>query len=132
MATGQQIKTSSKQIIDIIGGKENIISAAHCATRLRLVLKDESIIDVDKLSDVEVVKGHFSNSGQFQIIIGSGTVDEVYKEIVILAGITETSKEEVKKKADEKLNPLQVLVKTLANLFVPILPALIASGLLMG
>ena len=80
MATGQQIKTSSKQIIDIIGGKENIISAAHCATRLRLVLKDESIIDVDKLSDVEVVKGHFSNSGQFQIIIGSGTVDEVYKE----------------------------------------------------
>ena len=119
MATGQQIKTSSKQIIDIIGGKENIISAAHCATRLRLVLKDESIIDVDKLSDVEVVKGHFSNSGQFQIIIGSGTVDEVYKEIVI-------------KKADEKLNPLQVLVKTLANLFVPILPALIASGLLMG
>ena len=132
MATGQQIKTSSKQIIDIIGGKENIISAAHCATRLRLVLKDESIIDVDKLSDVEVVKGHFSNSGQFQIIIGSGTVDEAYKEIVILAGITETSKEEVKKKADEKLNPLQVLVKTLANLFVPILPALIASGLLMG
>lgn len=132
MATGQQIKTSSKQIIGIIGGKENIISAAHCATRLRLVLKDESIIDVDKLSDVEVVKGHFSNSGQFQIIIGSGTVDEVYKEIVILAGITETSKEEVKKKADEKLNPLQVLVKTLANLFVPILPALIASGLLMG
>ena len=132
MATGQQIKTSSKQIIDIIGGKENIISAAHCVTRLRLVLKDESIIDVDKLSDVEVVKGHFSNSGQFQIIIGSGTVDEVYKEIVILAGITETSKEEVKKKADEKLNPLQVLVKTLANLFVPILPALIASGLLMG
>lgn len=100
--------------------------------RLRLVLKDESIIDVDKLSDVEVVKGHFSNSGQFQIIIGSGTVDEVYKEIVILAGITETSKEEVKKKADEKLNPLQVLVKTLVNLFVPILPALIASGLLMG
>lgn len=100
--------------------------------RLRLVLKDESIIDVDKLSDVEVVKGHFSNSGQFQIIIGSGTVDEVYKEIVILAGITETSKEEVKKKADKKLNPLQVLVKTLVNLFVPILPALIASGLLMG
>ena len=132
MATGQQIKTSSKQIIDIIGGKENIISAAHCATRLRLVLKDESIIDVDKLSDVEVVKGHFSNSGQFQIIIGSGTVDEVYREIGILAGITETSKEEVKKKADEKLNPLQLLVKTLANLFVPILPALIASGLLMG
>ncbi len=132
MATEQKIKTSSKEILDIIGGKDNIISAAHCATRLRLVLKDESIVDLDRLSDVEIVKGYFSNSGQFQIIIGSGTVDEVYKEIIALAGITESSKEEIKKKADEKLNPLQALVKTLSNLFVPILPALIASGLLMG
>lgn len=132
MATAQQIKNCTQEILKIIGGKENIISAAHCATRLRLVLKDESIVDKDKLSNVEIVKGHFSNSGQFQIIIGSGTVDEVYKELVILSGITEATKEEVKKKADEKLNLLQELVKTLANLFVPILPALIASGLLMG
>ena len=84
MATEQKIKTSSKEILDIIGGKDNIISAAHCATRLRLVLKDESIVDLDRLSDVEIVKGYFSNSGQFQIIIGSGTVDEVYKEIIAL------------------------------------------------
>ena len=88
MATEQKIKTSSKEILDIIGGKDNIISAAHCATRLRLVLKDESIVDLDRLSDVEIVKGYFSNSGQFQIIIGSGTVDEVYKEIIGKNGIT--------------------------------------------
>ena len=67
MATEQKIKTSSKEILDIIGGNDNIISAAHCATRLRLVLKDESIVDLDRLSDVEIVKGYFSNSGQFQI-----------------------------------------------------------------
>ena len=61
MATEQKIKTSSKEILDIIGGNDNIISAAHCATRLRLVLKDESIVDLDRLSDVEIVKGYFSN-----------------------------------------------------------------------
>ena len=109
-----------------------MVSAAHCATRLRLVLKDESKADVDGILKTELVKGQFSTGGQFQIIIGSGTVDEVYKYFIQYADINESSKNEVKKDADQKMNPLQKLVKMLADVFVPIIPALVASGLLMG
>lgn len=132
MAKTQEIKENAKQILEIIGGNSNVISAAHCATRLRLVLKDESIVDLKKLESISLYKGQFSNAGQFQIILGSGIVDEVYKEFIQLADILESTKAEVKKQADTKLNPVQKLVKTLADVFVPILPALIASGLLMG
>lgn len=116
----------------LVGGKENVVSATHCATRLRLVLKDESKADVDGILKTELVKGQFSTGGQFQIIIGSGTVDEVYKYFIQYADINESSKNEVKKDADQKMNPLQKLVKMLADVFVPIIPALVASGLLMG
>lgn len=92
-------------------GKENVISAAHCATRLRLVLKDESKADVDGILKTELVKGQFSTGGQFQIIIGSGTVDEVYKYFIQYADIKESTKNEVKKAADQKMNPLQKLVR---------------------
>ena len=122
----------AKSILSIIGNKENIISMAHCATRLRLVLKDESIVDLDELNKVNLVKGQFSNAGQFQIILGSGTVDEVYKCMIELTGLSEMTKNDVKKAADTKINPIQRLVKALSDVFVPILPALVASGLLMG
>lgn len=132
MATKLEIKENAQKILKSIGNKENVISAAHCATRLRLVLKDESLVDMKMLESISLFKGQFSNAGQFQIILGSGIVDEVYKDFVDLAGITETSKAELKKQADVKLNPLQRIVKILADVFVPILPALVASGLLMG
>ncbi|WP_294402885.1 sucrose-specific PTS transporter subunit IIBC [uncultured Clostridium sp.] len=132
MAGKKEYKQTAEEILDIIGGKENVISAAHCATRLRLVLKDESLVNVKALENVAMVKGNFATSGQFQIILGSGIVDEVYKEFVQIADIKESSKAEVKKEADKKLNLGQKLVKTLADVFVPILPALIVSGLLMG
>lgn len=132
MADKKEYKQTAEEILKIIGGKENVISAAHCATRLRLVLKDESLIDTKALENVNMVKGNFSVSGQFQIILGSGIVDQVYKEFVQLADIKESSKSEVKKEADKKLNLVQKLIKTLADVFVPILPALIVSGLLMG
>ncbi len=132
MATKMEIKENAQQILKSIGNKENVISAAHCATRLRLVLKDESLVDMKMLESTSLFKGQFSNAGQFQIILGSGIVDEVYKDFVDLAGISETSKTELKKQADVKLNPLQRIVKILADVFVPILPALVASGLLMG
>ena len=125
-------KDVSKEILKHIGGKENIVSAAHCATRLRLVLKDDEKIDVKAIEEMEIVKGNFNTSGQFQIILGSGVVDEVYKELIKLAGISEASKAEVKDAADKKLNPIQRLVKSLADVFVPILPILVAAGLLMG
>ena len=102
MATKIEIKENAQQILKSIGNKENVISAAHCATRLRLVLKDESLVDMKMLESISLFKGQFSNAGQFQIILGSGIVDEVYKDFVGLAGITETSKAELKKQADVK------------------------------
>lgn len=123
---------AAKQILDVLNGTDNIISAAHCATRLRLVLKDESNVNYEALEKIDVVKGHFKNAGQFQIIIGAGTVNEVYKAFIDLAGIQETTKAEVKQQADKKMNVVQKIVKMLSDVFVPIIPALVASGLLMG
>lgn len=132
MTKEEKFESAARQILELVGGKENIISAAHCATRLRLVLKNEEAADVDALQKVELVKGQFSTGGQFQLIIGSGTVDEVYKRFIKLADISESTKSEVKQAADKKMNPLQRLVKMLSDVFVPIIPALVASGLLMG
>ena len=115
-----------------MGGESNIVSAAHCATRLRLVLKDDSKIDFDALEKIDLVKGNFNNGGQFQIILGTGIVNKVYAEFIKIAHITEMTKEELKQQAAKKMNPVQKLLKTLADVFVPILPALVASGLLMG
>ena len=125
-------KQISENILHNIGGKENVVSAAHCATRLRLVLKDDEKINVKEIEEMPAVKGSFNTSGQFQVILGSGVVDEVYKEFINLANIKEGSKDELKKEADKKLNPLQRLLKSLADVFVPILPILVAAGLLMG
>ena len=132
MTKEERYQAAARQLVELVGGKENIISAAHCATRLRLVLKDESKADVDKILNVDLVKGQFANGGQFQIIIGSGTVDEVYKRFVEAAGISEASKSDVKQAAVQKMNPVQRLVKTLSDVFVPLIPALVASGLMMG
>ncbi|MDE6902492.1 MAG: sucrose-specific PTS transporter subunit IIBC, partial [Lachnospiraceae bacterium] len=132
MTKEERYQASAEQILTLVGGKENIISAAHCATRLRLVLKDEGKANVDEILKVDLVKGQFTNGGQFQIIIGSGTVDEVYKRFIATAGISEASKSDVKQAAVQKMNPLQRLVKTLSDVFVPLIPALVASGLMMG
>lgn len=123
---------TAREILNCIGGGENVISSAHCATRLRLVLKDESKINIDALEQIELVKGNFNNGGQFQIILGTGIVDKVYAEFVKIGNVAEMTKEEVKQEAAKKMNPVQKLLKTLADVFVPILPALVASGLLMG
>lgn len=123
---------AAKEILDCIGGKDNVVRAAHCATRLRLVLKDDTLINLEKLEKIDLVSGNFNNAGQFQIILGTGVVNKVYDEFVKIADITEMSKEDVKKEANKKMNPVQKLLKTLADVFVPILPALAASGLLMG
>lgn len=132
MSNKKDYNKIAQEILQYIGGKENVISAAHCATRLRLVLKEDNKIDIKKIEKVELVKGNFNNGGQFQIILGSGIVDEVYKEFIKLTDISETSKSELKKVADTKLNPVQRLLKSLADIFIPIIPAIVAGGLLMG
>ncbi|MDQ0226443.1 PTS maltose transporter subunit IIBC [Bacillus sp. 7586-K] len=123
---------AAKQIFDAIGGKENLSAAAHCATRLRLVLHDEGKIDQAKLDGMDIVKGTFSTGGQYQIILGAGIVNEVYKELSKLTGIEEMSTKDVSNAGSKKLNPLQRFVKMLSDIFVPIIPAIVAGGLLMG
>jgi sucrose PTS system EIIBCA or EIIBC component len=125
-------KKIAEEILDAIGGKENVVAAAHCATRLRMVLNDEENIEQAKLEEMDVVKGTFSTGGQYQIILGSGTVNEVYKELAKLTGLSEMSTKEVSKAGSKKLNPLQQFVKMLSDIFVPIIPAIVAGGLLMG
>lgn len=123
---------AAKEILLAIGGRENVEAAAHCATRLRLVLHDEGKVDLEKLDNIDLVKGTFSTGGQFQIIIGAGTVNEVYKELSKLTGLSDMSTKDVKDAGAKKLNPLQRFVKMLSDIFVPIIPAIVAGGLLMG
>lgn len=122
----------AKEVIENIGGKENIVSAAHCATRLRLVIADNSKMNTEAVENVEGVKGVFEAAGQLQIIFGTGTVNKVYEQFIDIAGITGGSKEEVKQAAAAKQNIFKRAVKTLGDIFVPIIPAIVASGLLMG
>lgn len=125
-------KKQVSQIIDAIGGKDNISAATHCVTRLRFALVDEGKVDKEALEAIDLVKGSFSTNGQFQVVIGQGTVDKVYKEMVHQTGVGEASKEDVKKASEQHLNPLQRAIKTLADIFIPILPAIVTAGLLMG
>jgi len=122
----------AKEIIDAIGGKENIVSAAHCATRLRLVIADNAKCNKSVLEEIDGVKGVFEASGQIQIIIGTGTVNKVFDEFVSIAGIEAGTKEDVKQAAAAKQNFFKRAIKTLGDIFVPIIPAIVASGLLMG
>lgn len=125
-------KKIAEEILTAIGGKDNVSAAAHCATRLRLVLNDESALDQGTLDNMDVVKGTFSTGGQYQIILGSGTVNEVYKHFATMTGLSEMSTKDVKEAGAKKLNPIQQFVKMLSDIFVPIIPAIVAGGLLMG
>ena len=122
----------AKEIYETLGGRSNLVSAAHCATRLRLVTVDNSKIDMKKLEDIDGVKGVFSNNGQLQLIIGTGTVNKVYEEFLKVSGMTAATKEEVKAAAAAKQPIFKRMIKALGDVFVPILPAIVASGLMMG
>ena len=125
-------RKTAQEIYDHIGKKENIISAAHCATRLRLVIGDNAKADKEYVENIEGVKGVFFAQGQMQIILGTGVVNKVYDEFIQIAGVSESSKEDLKKVAASRANPVQRLIKTLGDIFVPIIPAIVASGFLMG
>ena len=113
-------------------GEDNLIAAAHCATRLRLVVKDTAKIDQATLDDDADLKGTFEANGQYQIIVGPGDVNTVYKELVAITGVGEVSKDELKDVADTETNPIMKLIKILSDIFVPLIPALVAGGLLMA
>ena len=123
---------TAQQIYEKVGKKENLISAAHCATRLRLVLADNAKCDAEAVENIDGVKGVFSASGQLQIILGTGVVNKVYDEFIAISGLTAASKEDVKAAAAAKQNIFKRAIKTLGDVFVPIIPAIVASGFLMG
>lgn len=122
----------AEEIYNFVGKRDNLVSAAHCATRLRLVTNDNSKVDIKKLENVDGVKGVFSSNGQLQIILGTGTVNKVYEEFLSVSGMTAATKADVKAAAAAK-QPLPFrIVKALGDVFVPILPAIVAAGLIMG
>ena len=125
-------RKTAQEILDKVGGSKNIVSAAHCATRLRLVIADNSKADKTAIENVEGVKGVFEASGQLQIILGTGTVNKVFDEFISIAGITASTKAEAKEAAAKQQNIFLRAIKLLGDIFVPIIPAIVASGFLMG
>ena len=124
---------AAQEVLDAIGGADNVVSAAHCATRLRLVLADDSKVDQAAVDNALGAKGNFKASGQLQVIYGTGTVNKVYEEFIALGHISAASKAEAKAAAaDQQKNPFLRAIKLLGDVFVPIIPAIVASGLLLG
>ena len=121
----------AKKVIDAIGGVENVSSVAHCATRLRVMVKDEAKVDKDAVENIEKVQGAFFNSGQYQIIFGTGTVNKIYDEVVAL-GLPTSSKDEMKAEAAKQGNWFQRAIRTFGDVFVPIIPVIVATGRFMG
>ncbi|SFL56136.1 PTS system, sucrose-specific IIC component [Gracilibacillus orientalis] len=128
MASNEEI---AKQVIEAIGGEENVQSIAHCATRLRVMVHDREQVNVDAVEEIDKVKGAFYNSGQYQIIFGTGTVNRIYEAINNL-GVTSTSKSEMKEEAKKQGTTFQRAIRTFGDVFVPIIPVLVATGLFMG
>lgn len=121
----------AKEVIQAVGGQENIKSAAHCATRLRLIVADRSLADDEKVGEIDAVKGTFFTAGQYQIIFGTGHVNRVYEQITRL-GIAETTASEAKEAKMDGKNQLQKAIRTFGDVFVPVIPALVATGLFLG
>lgn len=119
------------EVIEALGGRENVRSVAHCATRLRVMVHDEGKIDKEKAEAIDKVKGAFINSGQYQMIFGTGTVNKIYDEVVAL-GLPTSSTSEQKAEAAKQGNVFQRAIRTFGDVFVPIIPAIVATGLFMG
>lgn len=124
------VKTA-QEILKAFGGKENVISATHCATRLRVEVKDASIIDEEGMKEIQGVAGYFSKSGQHQVILGTGFVNKVCAEFQKLAGVTAGDAEVTENGEKEKLS-FQSTTKMISDIFIPIIPVLLATGILMG
>lgn len=125
-------KKTAEDVLELVGGKENVSKATHCVTRLRLILNDDSKYDKEALGNLDGVKGIFFNSGQLQIIFGTKIVEAVYDEFLKAAGISAASVAEVKKEGTENLNPLQRAFKVFSDIFVPIIPAFVGAAMIVG
>ena len=121
----------SKEMLRLIGGKDNIGAVSHCMTRMRFVLNDPKKADVASLEKMKVVKGTFTQAGQFQIIIGNNVAD-FYNDFTAVAGVEGVSKDQVKKAAKQNQNPAQKIMGALAEIFAPLIPAIIVGGLILG
>lgn len=121
----------AEEVIEAVGGRENIHSIAHCATRLRIMVNDKEKINQEQVEDIHKVKGAFFNSGQYQIIFGTGTVNKIYEEISQL-GLDTASVSDQKKEAVKSGSRFQRAIRTFGDVFVPIIPVLVATGLFMG
>lgn len=122
----------SKEITQFVGGMENIQGTAHCATRLRIVLKDDSLADLKKLENVNKVKGAFIAGNQLQLIFGAGLVNDVYAVFAEYTHTENMSLGDLKEQSAKKQNPLQAVIKALSDVFIGIMPAILAAALLMG
>ena len=120
-----------EDLIENVGGRDNIASVSHCLTRLRFVLNDTNQADIKALEALSLVKGCFTNAGQFQVVVGTD-VDEVYKILIELSGQSGASKDEAKQAARQNMNLLERGISHLAEIFVPLLPAIITGGLILG
>ncbi|MDO4169364.1 MAG: PTS system trehalose-specific EIIBC component [Lachnospiraceae bacterium] len=121
----------AEQLLDLVGGKQNIAAVTHCVTRMRFVLNDPAAADVEKIEEMKVVKGTFTQAGQFQVIIGN-TVSDFYNDFTAVAGIEGVSKDAVKNAAKQNQNALQRAIAALAEIFAPLIPAIITGGLILG
>ena len=124
-------KELAKKILELVGGTENVVSVRHCATRLRIVVADKEKIQVKEVENLEKVKGSFFNSGQYQIILGTGLVNRIYDEVVKVTGTGDEEKSEEKEKVVYG-NKFQRAIRMFSDVFVPIIPVLVATGLFMG
>ena len=124
-------KQDVARLIELVGGKENIASVSHCLTRLRFVLNDTELANKAELEKLKLVKGYFTNAGQFQVVIGT-EVDEVYALLIEQTGKDSSSKDEAKLAARQNMNFLERGISHLAEIFVPLLPAIITGGLILG
>ena len=119
----------SKQLLELVGGKSNIAAVSHCVTRMRFVLNDPSKADVPAIEKIKGVKGTFTQAGQFQVIIGQ-EVQEFYNDFTAVSGVEGVSKDQVKKAAKQNQNQLQKIMSAIAEIFAPIIPALVVGGLI--
>jgi PTS system trehalose-specific IIC component len=124
-------KAEVRELVSLVGGSDNVAAVSHCVTRMRFVLKNEGLANVEKIGELKAVKGTFTSGGQFQVIIGQ-SVGDFYKEFIEEAGLGSMSKDDAKKAARQNMNAFERAISHLAEIFVPLLPAIIVGGLILG
>lgn len=127
----KEMQRDAIQLLDLLGGADNIVSFTHCATRMRYVLKDSKKPDISKIENIPIVKGSFTQGGQYQVIIGT-SVSDFYDEFVEVSGLKGQGKQEVKQAAKNDMNLMQKGISNLAEIFVPIISAIVVGGLILG